>query len=176
MLFPHTVTVPPVYLHPRSWSALGHEFGGALTGPQIASAAWPTANLAICYPFSITDPWLVKRLWALNGSTASGNFDIAIYSRNGTRIVGSGSTAQVGTNQMQYVDVADTILSPGRYYLALVRDNTSATNHRHTFSTAWIGPTMGLRSMAAAFPLPATITLAETSLTYLPMCGATAKA
>ena len=37
------------------------------------SVAWPTANLAIYFPFYVQAPGYVQQLWWVNGATATGN-------------------------------------------------------------------------------------------------------
>jgi hypothetical protein len=134
---------------------------GTHSAGSIVSAAWHSANTATFIPFRVPMPVLVAQLWWWNGATVSGNVDMGIYDRVGTRLFSIGSTAQSGTNAMQTVDVADFRLGPGQFYLAFVLNNTtgavmgdngniSANNRKAT----------GFAIMASAFPLPATATLA----------------
>lgn len=159
----------PVMITPWSRNALGIELGGA---PSLASATWPTANLAIYVPFALDESvTVVKGFWH-NGGAVSGNVDIGIYNEAGTKQVSIGSTAQSGTDVIQEVNIADTPLTAGRYYMALACDNTTATFRRvGAGATAEITKTFGIAQQASAFALPASATLAVPAQTYLPLFG-----
>lgn len=146
--------------------------GGALTGGSTpASSAYPAANDALFVPIYLVQNTSIKRLFAINGSAVSGNIDVGIYTADGALIFSSGSTAQSGTNQPQFFDIADWILSPGRYYFAVALDNTTGTLFRANYSLARL-KALGMAKMASAFPLPATATLATVTDLYLPLIGA----
>lgn len=149
--------------------------GKILAGMSIGGTtqAWPTANEAIFIPFSVQCIVTVRKMFIVNGATLSGNVDVGIYNRNGTRLVSIGSTAQAGVSVIQEFDITDTLLSPGLYYLACAIDNGTAT-------LDMIGPSivlamgMGIAEMASAFPLPATATFAGlTGTTRIPYIAAT---
>lgn len=108
-----------VMIHTLGAYSIGQESGRSVGSSSAASAAWPSANLAILVPFRLPAPLLVQRLFLLNGATASGNVDIGIYDVAGTRLLSTGSTAQSGTSAVQSVDVTDTPLAAGVFYLAL---------------------------------------------------------
>lgn len=140
----------------------------------ISSVAWPTANLALFYPFRITRRHNYVRALVANGTVVSGNIDIGVYNTAGTRLFSTGSTAHAGTSQMQSITI-DWTLDPGFYLLALACSNVTATFIRN-------GPQSGLqhgsgsRRMTSAFPLPATATLAAMSNSYLPIVAISEKA
>src|SRR5262249_28090905 len=126
------------------------------------SAAWPANNRAIYVPFELDHPMLVVRMWVFNGGTTSGNLDVGLYSADGTRLVSAGSTAQSGTSQIQMIDITDTMLDRGAFYMALSSSTTSATFMRFNGGAAndwllWGGLQEGLGSVA----LPATATFAS---------------
>lgn len=155
-------------IHTWSRCSLGplmRAVGFTFTGP--ATTPWPTANKAIFYPFHVNRPFLVKKLFCYNGTTAAGNLDVGIYDRFGNRMVSSGSTAQAGTSVLQVFDVTDTWLQPGDYYFALAMDGTTGTIFRNAMTSTSLSKTAGMLEMASAFPLPATATFATT--TELPM-------
>ncbi len=84
-------------------------------------AAWPAANLVIFVPFWIPEATTFTKMFWNNGAVA-GNVDVGIYGTDQTRLVSMGSTAVAGANATQIVDIADTTLARGRYYMAMVAD------------------------------------------------------
>lgn len=147
--------------------------GGTAGITVPTSSTYPAANRAIYIPLKITRPYIAKILWWLNGATASGNIDVGIYSNQGARIISTGSTAQAGTNVIQIVDIADTLLAPGLYYMAVAMDNTTGTLFRGTTSSALVSAIVGLLLQASAFPLPAIATFATHGATSgtVPLVG-----
>jgi hypothetical protein len=100
--------------------------GDTWSGAVAATAAWPTANLAVYVPVRIPTACVVKKLALSNGSAVTGNFDIGIYNAAGSRLVSTGSTAQSGTATEQVVGVTDTALSAGLYYFAACHSSTGS--------------------------------------------------
>lgn len=149
----------------------GTTLGAISGGSTPASAAFPAANDALLVPFYLHHSVLVKRLYSINGATASGNIDLGIYSQDGARIVSIGSTAQSGTTTIQFFDITDTFLSPGRYYIAVAMDNTTGTLFRSNISVARL-QALGMAKQATAFALPTSITFATVTALYLPLIGA----
>lgn len=155
-----------------SYEGLGIECGGLGSTSFIT---WTTANIAILVPMRITETVTVVKMAVANGPTANGNLDVGIYDNTFTKLVSSGSTAQSGTDTIQILDIADTALSPGTYYFALASSSTTATFAGSDFSgsqgagdpKAW-----GVVQMAAAFPLPNTITPAASN-GFVPLISAT---
>jgi len=128
------------------------------------AVAWPSANRAIFWPITITENYDVATMVVHNGDAAAGNFDMGIYTIDGTRLVSSGSTAMSGTNVLQSVSVSYT-LTAGRYLVAMSSDTAGGTQHWRacTFGDQERTNIYGMAQMAAAFPLPASATLAEVS-------------
>lgn len=158
-------------IHPFSVEGIAIPLGSQTGGSTPGSAAWPAANDAIFVPFVIQYPVLIKRLFSLNGGTASGNIDVGIYTQDGILIISAGSTAQSGTNTAQFFNVTDFILTPGRYYFACAKDDTTGTVFRANLSVIR-NQCIGVAKMASAFPLPATATLATPTSGNLPVMGA----
>lgn len=131
-------------------------------------AAWPSANAAIFMPVRFTESTRIVNAGVNNGSAVSGNFDVGVYTTDGVRIVSSGSTAHSGTGAVQIVELADTLVGPGVYYLAVAMDNTTGQFSRVSLASATFGKVIGLAEMASAFPLPSTATLATSTLNYIP--------
>jgi hypothetical protein len=165
----------PVWKYLGAICSMSHECVGIETsaysgGSGPGSATFPASNDAIFVPLYLSQATLVKRLFSSNGSAVSGNIDVGIYTENGARITSSGSTAQSGTSTLQFFDITDIVLGPGRYYLAVAMDNTTGTLFR-------VNPTLlhviktGVVKQASAFALPASATLVTATASYIPMIG-----
>jgi hypothetical protein len=161
---------PMVTIHPWSQESIGD---GLVTGNSslngAASATWQTADRAIYVPFTISSPSLIKKMFVYNGATASGNIDIGIYDRSFTKLVSSGEVAQAGINALQEFDIADTLLGPGLFYMALVFDTTTGT----VFRVAPIGgvlTSLGCAMQTSASPLPAIATPSQIQA-FMPVFG-----
>jgi hypothetical protein len=135
------------------------------------SAVWPEANLAIYYPFSLSAAATVRQLFLLNGATVSGNIDLGIYAEDGTKLVAKGSTAQAGTTNVQGLDITDSHVGPGRFYIGVALDNVTATTRRSNTTTVQIAAPLGILMQSTAFPLPATATFATMIYGYFPLVG-----
>ena len=72
-----------------------------------------------------------------------------------------------GATAKQTVDITDVWLTVPLWYLAFACDNTTASFFRCA-STAGHAQATGVKTMAAAFPLPATATFANAASGYLP--------
>lgn len=139
----------------------------------ITPGAWVSANDPLAIPFALTQDTIVTQLAFQNGSAAGGNMDMGIYDLSWNRLVSMGSTACVTNNAMQYVNVTDTFLAPGRYYVVMVRDNVTA--NRGYFFPAPSGANfmsfLGVQDSATdAFPLPNPLTnmAAAATMTRIP--------
>jgi hypothetical protein len=133
-----------------------------LNQTAAASVAWPTANMAIFVPMRIASPVMVYKMVVGAGATAAGNFDVGIYDRNGNRRVSSGSTAK-GSSVEHVLDVADTWLGPGLYYLAM---SANGTNNYIMLTPTGTAPVplqkarlYGTLEAASAFALPDPVTM-----------------
>lgn len=145
-------------------------FGGlALT--SVVNAAWPSANLLIGYPVRLFSPAILTKLWIYNGTTASGNLDLGVYDARGTKIVSSGSTLQAGTSALQVIDITDTPLGPGDFYVCGAMNGITGTVMMSTWGHNSQGYAQGQIQMVTAFPLPATATFVL-AFNSLPMIGA----
>lgn len=132
-------------------------FGGvaeANGGGGVSSGVVFIANEAMFYPFTIDEPrTYAVVIWA-NGAVVSGNVDAGVYDADGQKKFTTGSTAQSGTTTTQIVTLGSTqTLQPGRYYLAIVMDNTTGQFvlvNPGTINTRGAGA----RSRTNSFPLP----------------------
>jgi hypothetical protein len=163
--------VPPmVSLFTPGWSAAAAKLGTAPT-----SATWEAANRAVYYPLLVPTVTIVRRFWWANGATTTGGATVeaGVYADGGYKPGGkivSGSATQGTASQVQFVDVTDTTLAPGLYWLALSASSaTNTTIFRTTLRTEWDA---ALRfEQSSANPLPATATPAESSAAHVHLFG-----
>jgi hypothetical protein len=158
-----------------SQECVGIETSAYSGGSGPGSAAFPASNDAIFVPLYLSQATLIKRLFSSNGTSVSGNIDVGIYTENGARITSSGSTAQSGTSTLQFFDITDIVLGPGRYYLAVAMDNTTGTLLRWSTSSA-LTKCMGIVGQASAFPLPSSATFAAVPSSNFPSVFASLRA
>lgn len=137
-----------------------------------SAAAWGTANRAIYVPVRVPKRCVVRELGIGSGATATGNVDVGIYDPSGVRLVSSGSTAKTATS-IQAVDVTDTTIGPGLYYLGLNNDTTTDTFVAFT-SAAPLAVTRGVLTEAlGSVTLPATATwVFDHTLAFMPLISA----
>lgn len=172
---------PLVTIHTWSLEALGAGIHGMVADPAFSrltactSAAYVASNRAILIPCQVGKRTVFKRLFCLNGGTVSGNVDVGVYDERFTRRASAGSTAQAGTNAVQYFDVADFVLGPGRYYLAVALDNATGTLFRNASPNVTQLRLLGMAQQASAFPLPNPIVLAAFATVYIPVIGMTTR-
>lgn len=159
--------LPPIISTVSRWS-VGAEM---VNGGSFSSAAWVAANRAFHVPFYIPEVVTVVKLWWLNGSSVSGNVRIGIYRQSDlSLIVSSGAVAQAGTSAMQEADIADTVLTPGTYYVALALDNNIGHVLRSAPANTFLRAA-GVTQESSAYPLPPTMTPVVMSTACLPQCG-----
>jgi hypothetical protein len=139
---------------------------------SLGGAAWPTANLIIYVPVRLKIAVLARKLFYSSQTVGTGNIDIGVYNRAGSRLVNSGSTAKSTTNALVFVDTTDTRLKPDLYYVALQSSNNTDTFNRTPPAAPYLAY-LGVRSEAAGgFGLPATATwVVDQALAYLPHVG-----
>lgn len=139
------------------------------SGPP-AAGAWPSANLAIAQPFYVDVPKLAQRLWVWNG-TVSGNIDIGIYDENFNLVVSSGAIAHASASTFQNIDITDTLIPRGTFYIAMSLNNTTGQTNRSVAGIAAFQSSFGICQMASAHPLPATFVPATLGQSYVPIVG-----
>lgn len=165
--FPVTITLPPhAVITPASvCSPMG---GGTLAGNQftVLTNAWTTANMACYIPFVLEVPVTVYQIGVENGATLGGAFDVGIYDNGGNKKVSSGSVTQAGASAIQLANITDTPLDPGRYYMAMSTNSTTATYRSSVFARHF--RTCGCQQQGTAFVLPATATFAALTTAVVP--------
>jgi hypothetical protein len=166
--WPFTLNIPGPLptIDQRHWNALGGPFYNRVGGNSTS----PVAATAYMYPFRLSEPVVVTKLYWLNG-TASGNLDVGIYDHAGRRLVSIGSTAQSGTGAIQIVDVTDTEIGPGLFYMALVKETTGGSVSVFNLAVS-IQRAMGCVQASSAFPLPDTVTFEALANPHTPASGA----
>jgi hypothetical protein len=140
---------------------------------NLGTGAWPSANLALYVPISHPFAYPVKRVFVVNGTTATGNWDLGLFSAlTLTKLYSTGAVAQSGTSALQYSTV-NWLVQPGEYYLALSLSSGSGTTFRTTAATSTRMGMIGCLQQATAHPLPSTLTPAAVANAYWPMFGLT---
>lgn len=139
-----------------------------------ASAAWSTANRGFFFPFYAYNDFVLTQFFLVNGATATANVSLGLYRDSDlSLVVGTASTAQSGASAIQFLDVTDTdVAGAARYYCGLALSATTGTVFR-TGSGSDVNREMGCTEMAAALPMPATLTLTACSMTGFPLFGFT---
>ena len=147
------------------------------TGTSIAgnSYAWEAANCPVALKFWLNRPETVYQLGWENGSgTMTDSCDVGIYDTGWARKISTTSTARSGVSSLQFVDVADTALTAGGYWL--VMSNTGTTANQQQGSTFYANATMSALagvydSATTAEPLPDPLTnmAAAATFTHIPM-------
>jgi hypothetical protein len=168
--FPTIRNTDRFVLSPASPHSTGVVIGG--TGSGNVTGGFPTNNLAFYIPVSVHSAIVIAKLFWKNGGTLAGSVDAGIYDAGGTAIVRAGGVAQAGTSLFQEVDIADTTLNPGLYYLAISCSTTSAQFVRYGLNTIF-AKSLGVCTQASAYPLPAAATFATPSSGNFPVICAT---
>lgn len=171
-----------LYPQPSGWNFLnlstddiyaGEEY--ALNAGAAASTAWPTAGLALYIPFYVSAPGLAQGIFVQNGTAVSGNVEVALYDEYGNKIATSGKIAQAGTSAPQYVAFGSPVqLTTGRYYIALMFDNTTSTVLAWGTSAAAtnVNRMLGvLEQTGQSAGLPAAAVFATSARSLLPIVG-----
>lgn len=155
---------------PMSYCSLGVDMAGMVSA-NFVSTTYPTASLAIAVPFEIAGSFLVRKVFWFNGTTVgTNNADVGVYAEDGRLLIAGGGTLTAGASATQEVDVTDTLLKAGRYWLAYSQNGTTPTPIACT-NAAGITRAMGVAQMATAYPLPATFTPAVHVSGVIPMMG-----
>lgn len=131
MDFPsYRMPTPPV-MTPCTMHSLGAVLAGLSSAVMIGSGfstAWTANNKAYYYPFALTEFATARQLLFWVGATSSGDIDVGIYTGAGNLIVSAGSTAMSATvNTVQELNITDTLLAPGDYFLGVVCSTTVGT-------------------------------------------------
>lgn len=153
-------------------------FHGNVAGnPSATSQLWRANHRIVLVPFVNERKRIVRRLWSANGNAVSGNIDLAIVSEKGTVIASKGTTAQAGAVAVQFLDITDFVLEPGRYFWAMQLDNTSGKMlaYQPNLGVAAVPKIFGLKQASpGASPIGAVgtqLTLTTVSDNDIPIIG-----
>lgn len=155
-------------------SATSDSIGVQLANVGLVSSVgvWPAANLALFVPFRIASTLTVAKMFWNNNTAGTTSYDVGIYSASGSLLVSIGSTLSAGTTNPQVVDITDTTLTPGLYYMAMAANNVTDSSYSYGLA---IGGTaaFGVLEAVTSFPLPSTVTFAKTARARMPLIGMT---
>lgn len=174
IVFPPSYRPDNVVIHPWSPQAIGDELNSGGMTSLFTASGYPAASRVIAYPFVIGEAYLVRKVFWLNGGTATtDSADVGVYDEAGTTlIVSAGSTAIAGANVVQEKDVTDTLIYPGRYWCAYVQGGTTAT----PTAMGGVSRATGVAQMAGSgSTLGATFTPAAMAANFIPFCGIAAR-
>jgi hypothetical protein len=161
--------VPPAEPITPLVSTFSHGPFAAYTSATAApsSVAYESAARAIYTPITLSSGCVIRRVWWANGATTTGGatIEVGVYADSGygpgAKLV-SGSATQGTANEVQFVDVTDTAIGAGLYWLALVSDiTTNTTLFRVSIASSW--DAANRMQEASASPLPSTATPVESS-------------
>lgn len=141
---------------------------------SFASSTYPAANQVQAFQFCLAEPFLVRKVWWMNGTTATtNNADVGVYNEAGTTlIVNGGSTLIATANVIQEIDCTDTILQPGRYWAAYNQNGTTATPCCLTTANAGVTRFTGIAIQGSGtVSLGSTFTPAVSISTVFPFFG-----
>ena len=156
-------TMPLPNISPYSPESIGVAIAAAGVTAVTFNNNNPTTNKAWFFPFVIGQTITAAKLFILNGTAVAGNIDLGIYDSTFARLVSTGSTAQAGTSAIQSVDIADTVLTAGLYYLAYAGDTAAGQTFFGVLSqiAAAAMVSAGCFMQTSAFALPSTATPAS---------------
>lgn len=106
---------------------------GMIANPGFSSLVSVAVNTAYYTPVVLPVVGLARKLWWLNGTTAStNNIQCGVYADNGSynpgaAIIRGTSTLASGASVLQYDDIADTQMGPGLVWLAIWFSGTTTT-------------------------------------------------
>lgn len=119
--------MPPIFLSSMS-SMSGGRIARGVNEQSPASAAWSTTNRIVYVPFVLNRAVTVYQLFWLNGATVgTDNLQAGVYDGSFNRLIAGTSTLSAGASACQFDNITDTVLGPGRYYMALWANGTTAT-------------------------------------------------
>lgn len=161
MDWPRPRFVSPAIMHPHHPDSLGGAITAAVLNAVTASV-WGAANKAYYYPFTLYDWATVYQFLLFVGSSSAGNVDIGIFDSQGNKVISTGSTAMSATaNTIQEINVTDTVLAPGEYFIGVSRDTTSGNVMATGVADELALSQFAVYEEASAFPLPTTATMVK---------------
>jgi hypothetical protein len=159
---------------PWSYQSIGTELILAGQGSQGA-AAWPSGGLVIFVPFWVPESMTVTQMFWSKGAIA-GNGDMGIYNESQVLLVSAGTTAVAASaNISQVINITDTTLARGRYYMAICMDTVTTLTMLRAAPEVGICQGLGLLQQAGVtLPLStgaSPATFAKAANAYIPHFG-----
>ncbi len=167
--FPQQLIQPAAgAVHTSSAQCLVSDAIQILAGGFSAAGATSTANRGFYIPFMVETPVTAYQMSFEVGAQA-GNYDVGLYDEIGNRLTSVGSTV-VPAAGLALVNITDTLLTPGVYYMAIVLSTaTTLTVNRYNSAAALLISTLGARTQdIGATTLPDPATFAVYTGTFLP--------
>jgi len=101
----------------------------------VASTAFGLAGRVVISPIDASWPMTIDRIIYQVGTTSAGNVRIGLYRegaiadspQGAALVVESASVAQSTAGYLQMVTIADTVLTPGQYFIGLQGDDVLGT-------------------------------------------------
>lgn len=160
VMMPHFNVITPWSIESMGMTLLGNGFQTM----ETAATAAQVANLIHYYPFRVWEPFTVRKITYIVGGTANGNVDAGVYTWEKNRLINSGSTAQGAINTLQELDVTDTLLMPGRYFMAIQFSSGTGTAFRISHGDENLQAIMPKWEEAAgSFGLPTAAAIAQST-------------
>ncbi len=118
-----------------------------LIGQGQNSGSMGAAGQVLFAPLDVPWPVIIDRIGYVIGATATGDVRLAIYREGpalntpegGALVVESAAVAQPGTNRLQVLEVEETLLTPGRYWIAMQTDGSGGTYINYNAVSGWGG-------------------------------------
>lgn len=152
-------------IHPWSMESSGmHLKGAGIEAIDLVTGTPEAANTAYYWPFMIFETSIAVKMSYIVGTTPAGNVDVGIYDAGKNRLVNSGSTAQGSASTLQEIDITDTTLTPGQYFMAIQFSSGSANFFRFAIADETVQACVPMYVEAVgSFGLPATAAWANST-------------
>lgn len=123
---------PPLNcITPFHSESLGDAHRGSGGTPMTSAGSGAFSDeLVHFYPFVLYEPAIAVKMSYIVGATAAGNVDLGIYDSQENLLVSTGLTAQGTINTLQEIDITDTLLNPGVYFMAIKCTDGTGTGFR----------------------------------------------
>jgi hypothetical protein len=132
MDFPNYRWPPLNVVTPFHQDSLGATLGNYTSSIVLSGGLSGTFSdeLIYYYPFAVHEACIAVKMSYLVGGTAAGTVDLGIYDAQFNLIISTGLTAQGTINVLQELDITDTLLQPGFYYMAIKCTDGTGTHFR----------------------------------------------
>jgi hypothetical protein len=163
--------VDQVIINPWSVNSLGTQlYAFNQTVPTAAAA--PAANLLMLVPFWVPAPFTITKLYWVMGA-AAGTVDMGVYDESANLLLSAANPSASGT--FQVVDVTDTTIARGRYYMGLIGSTVTTLTFLKSAPAAGVCQAMGMLQQASiTLPLStgaSPATFAKYAQAYVPLFG-----